>query len=151
MHQFYDFDHPARDDARVTEGEHLRDEMHNLFETFREMLAWSAFLRHRMNTLPQQCEGFLFVDEGGDVLAQLDLMMKSLEFVTPIPTGPCCALYDGAHAALEMTNNPGDYRSHRRLFTLAGYDAESLRRLMGEITTGSSLEVEVFKWLPPLA
>jgi hypothetical protein len=148
-HQFYDFGHPARDDARVTEGEDLDDELYDLFETFREMIAWGELVRHRLNKFPQKCEGF-FSTEGGDVLDQLDPLMVSLGFKSPIPTGPCCALYDEAQAALAMSNNPSDYRPHRRRFSLAGSDTGSLRRLLGEITTGSSLEVEIKRWLPPL-
>jgi hypothetical protein len=123
--------------------------MHDLFETFREMLAYSILMKYRLNVFPQQCGGF-FSDTGGDVRAQLDPLMSSLGFKPAIPTGPCCALFDSPRAVLAMASNPSDYRPYRRIFTLAGDDAESLRRLLGEIALGSSLEVEIDTWLPPL-
>ena len=148
-HLLYDLEHPARDDARVGKG-HVRGRaIYEQFETFREMIAWGEFLTSRVNKLPQRCEGSL-VNRGGDVLALLDPVMKSLGFKTPIPTGPCCALYETTHAAMVTSTTPGNDTEHHG-FYLGGSDAGRLRRILGEITTESSLELKIYEWEPPLA
>ena len=149
LHLLYDFKHPARDDAQVTRGHLMVGAILDQFETFREMIAWGKFLTWRVDKCPQRCEGSL-VNRGGDVLALLDPVMKSLGFKTPIPTGPCCALYETTHAAMVTSTTPGNDTEHHG-FYLGGSDAGRLRRILGEITTESSLELKIYEWEPPLA
>lgn len=148
-HQFYDFNYPVRDDARVVEGEDLEDELNDQFETFREMLAWGILVEHRIWKFPQRCKGFL-TSKDGDVLDKLDPLMSKLEFTTPIQTGSCCALYEERNVVLTTSSNPSDYTPDRRLFSLGGSDVRVLRCLLGEISTNTSLEVEINKWEPPI-
>lgn len=148
LHVLYDFERPARDDARVTKRHAMGGAIHDQFETFREMIAWGKFLTWRVKKLPQRCTGS-FVNRGGDVISLLDPVMKSLGFKTVIPSGPCCALYDATHAAMVSDTTPGgdtDYHG----FSLGGSDAGRLRRILGEIATESSLELKVDEWDPPL-
>jgi len=107
LHVLYDFEHPARDDARVTKRHAMGGAIHDQFETFREMIAWGEFWMSRVNKFPQRCMGSL-VNRGGDVVSLLDPVVKSLGFKTPILTGPCCTLYEGAHAAMVTNTTPGD-------------------------------------------
>lgn len=148
LHLLYDFDYPARDDARVTKRHYLGGTVYNQYETFREMIAYGKFWMFRVEKLSQRCFG-LFVDEGGDVLAQLNPLMESLGFRNPIPTGRCCALYEGTEAAMVTSSTPGDEpRIHG--FHLGGNDARVVRKILGEIKMETSLKVEVKSWEPPI-
>lgn len=148
LHLLYDFEHPARDDARVVKGHIMCETSLAQYETFREMIAWGKFWTWRVEKFPQRCTGS-FVNRGGDVISLLDPVMKSLGFKTPIPTGSCCALYDATHAAMVSDTTPGDDTEYHG-FSLGGSDAGRLRRILGEIATESSLELKVDEWDPPL-
>lgn len=148
LHVLYDFDHPARDDARITKRLATGGALHNQFETFREMIGWGKFLSYRIMKWPQRCVG-LFTDRDGDVLAQLDPVLKSLAFEAPIPTGRCCAIYDSTRASLVSSSTPGDEPKFHT-FELGGRDSGHLRGILGEIATETSLELEIEAWEPPL-
>jgi hypothetical protein len=151
LHLFYDFDHPARDDARVVTMEELGGPVYIQFETFREMVAWGVFLDLRVDKLPQVCRG-LFVSDEGDVLSQLHPIMGALGLKAPplIPTGPCCAMYDGDAAAMVMHATPKDEpRIHG--FFVGADNAGTIRRILGAVATNSSLSVEIKEWTPALA
>ncbi|MEM7435257.1 MAG: SMI1/KNR4 family protein [Myxococcota bacterium] len=148
IHMMYDFDHPARDDARVAAMQDLDETLYNQFDTFREMLAWGEFCTSRVEKFSTVCIGS-FVDDGdGDVLSQLDPIMDSLGFKAPISTGACCSIYDHAEAAMVTSSTPGDEpRIH--LFRLGGADVGSLRKLLGTIADQTGLEVEIEEWDQP--
>ena len=146
LHVLYDFDHLARDDARVTKRHAMGGAIHNQFETFREMLAWGKCLTYCINTFPVRCIGLL-QDSGGDVLSRLDPLMKSLNFASPIPTGPCCSIYLRDDAGMVTSSTPGD-PAEFHYFHLGGWDAQRLRRILGFIQTETSIELEVEKWEP---
>jgi hypothetical protein len=147
QHLFYDFDFPVRDDTRVAEAEDLNDEMSDQFETLREMIAWNKLIKHKIWKFPQQCVGF-FISKGEDILDKLNPVMTNLGFVSPIPTGNCCALYDSGKATLVTSSNPSTCTPDSRLFTAGGINVEVLRYLLGDIATKTSLELEVTKWEP---
>jgi hypothetical protein len=147
LHALYDFEHPARYDARVVKRSPMGGAIYNRFETFREMIVWGVFRSEYVGNLKQRCRGSL-TDGGGDVLSHLDPVMKSMGFVSPIPTGPCCGVYQGAGLGLATSATPGQPpRNH--FFYLGGPNAGRLRRILGEIATETSLELSVDEWWPP--
>lgn len=144
LHLFYDFDHPARDDARVVLTDAGRHELYNHFDTLREMLAWGHFLEFRIMKQPARCCG-LFKDPGENVPEELDLVLDSLGFTTPIPTGPHCRLYEGDRACM-LTSSSIDRPPRTHSFDLGGDDAGYLRQLLGEIATETTLEIKIEEW-----
>jgi len=148
MHVHYDFDHPARDDARVVKRSTLGGSAHPQYETLREMLAWGKFLRYRVERHPQCCRGLL-VDQDKDVLAHLRPVLASMGFVEPIATGRCCALFQRAEAALATSSAPDDEPKYH-LFRLGGREMGTLRKILGVISQETQLEVEVKTWSPPI-
>ncbi|HYO59403.1 MAG TPA: SMI1/KNR4 family protein [Archangium sp.] len=149
LHVFYDFDAPAREDALVTERDARGGELYDRFETLREMLAWGALLRFRVNKMPQKCEGILSSDDP-DLLSHLEPLMSSLGFTKPISTGPRCGLYERHDAVMICNRTPREELLGNQAFRLGGRDAGVLRKILGRITTESSLEVEVDEWIPAL-
>ena len=149
LHIFYDLDSPARADARVTKRHARGGELHDQFETLREMLAWGAFSSYRVGKMPQRCKGILTCDHP-DVLSLLDPLMINLGFRKPIPTGPFCGLYERRDTAMICSSTPRNEPEGIQAFSLGGTDAGTLRRILGSIATESSLEVEVNEWTPAL-
>ncbi len=148
LHVLYDFNHPARDDARVTKRHAMGGDVHDQFDTFREMIAWGKVLTYGLEVHPQRCVGMLS-DVSGDVLSQLDPVMKSLGFAAPIPTGRSCAVYYRPDAGMVTSASVGEEpRFHA--FRLGGSDSGRLRRILGEIATETSLELEIDEWDPRL-
>jgi hypothetical protein len=150
LHLFYDLDLPARSDARVTRRHAEGGERYDQFETFRELLAYGALLSFRIGRLPQSCTALLRGSDS-DILSRLDAVMDGLGFSRPVPTGPCCGLYERGDAAMVCSKIPRDKPEAVMAFTLAGNSAGALRRIMGVIATESSLRVGVSEWNPPLA
>jgi hypothetical protein len=144
LHLFYHFEHPVRDDARVVLMDAGRQELYNHFETLREMIAWGRFLQLRVKVQPNRCRG-IFSDTSGDVREQLDLVLDSLGFTTPISTGPYCGIYEGDRASM-VTSSSIDDPPRIQPFQLGGNDAGYLRRVLGEIAAETSLEVEIKEW-----
>jgi hypothetical protein len=149
LHVFYDFDAPAREDALVTERHAMGGELYDRFETLHEMLAWGALLKFSVNRMPQRCEGMLSCDDP-DLLSHLDPLMSSQGFTKPISTGPRCGLYERHDAVLICERTPREELLGNQAFTLGGRDAGALRKVLGRLTTESSLEVEVDEWTPEL-
>jgi hypothetical protein len=149
LHLFYDLDTPARGDALVTERDARGGELYDQFETLREMLAWGALLKFRIGRMQQKCGGLISGDEE-DLLSRLDPLMLSLGFTKPIVTGPYCGLYERPDAALVCMSTPREELDGSQAFTLGGSNAGVLRRIMGEMTTEGSLEIEVNEWTPAL-
>lgn len=148
LHLLYDFKYPARDDAMVTKRHANGGATYNQFETLREMLAWGELLTRGVDTKPQRCRGLLR-SIGGGVKEELDPVMKSLGFTTPIPTGPCCGLYEADQASMITSTTPGD-EPDLHYFRLGGPSAARLRRIIGEIATETSISVKIKEWEPPL-
>lgn len=134
---YYDFHHSIRDDARV-----------GRFETLREMIAWGEVSMHCVHTHTQRCVGTLS-DSDGEALSRLHPVMRSLGFETPISTGPHCALYLRADAAMVTYSSVGE-RPTLHVFEIGGSDARGLRRILGEVTKETPLELEIDEWDPPL-
>lgn len=149
LHLFYDFDHPARDDARVTLIHAMGGARHAQFDTLREMLAWGGLSTLGIGKLPQVCRGSLR-GESGAVLSQLDAVMFPLGFKKPIPTGVNCGLYERGDASLSASATPRDPPDHLHFFNFGAADAGTLRRILGVIANESSLEVTIKSWTPPL-
>ena len=148
LHLLYDFKYPARDDAMVTKRHANGGATYDRFETFREMLAWGEIWSRGVDTRAQRCGGLLRTTSG-IVKDELDPVMKSLGFTTPIPTGPYCGLYEGDQASMVTSRTPGD-EPDLHSFDLGGPSAGRLRRILGEIATETSIEVKVKEWEPPL-
>ena len=160
FHLFYDFDYAVRDDARVVNFDLERSSLYRNkrrryalggplyigFDTFREMLAWGEFFTSRIEKLPQQCSGLF--RGSADITRHLDSIMANLRFTKPIPTGTCCALYDRPDAAMKVRATPREPPSERHFFALGAQDPGVLQRILGEIASGSSIEVEVRSWGP---
>ncbi|WAS90506.1 SMI1/KNR4 family protein [Nannocystis punicea] len=148
-HAFYDLDQPVRDDAMVVSGEALDDELEPSFETFREMLAWGALLTHGIQRHPQRCVGVL-KDRDGDVRARLDPVLHSLGFACPIAAGRWCGVYRGPHADMISKVSPAvEPRLH--VFRIGATDSTTIRRILGEIVSETSLELKIDGWQPELA
>ena len=145
LHLFYDFKAPARDDALVTSRDARGGELHDGFETLREMLAWGAVSLFRVERTSQRCEGSLKGDDP-DFLSQLDPLMSGLGFTQPVSTGPFCRLYERPDVVMTCRGKPRARLGNRRTFELGGNDTGTLRRILGEISTATSLEVKVKEW-----
>ncbi len=146
---FYNLDLPVRDDARVLACPADGGSIQNKFETFREMLAWSALVRLRVMSSPQRCEGTLR-DADLDVFGKLAPVLESLGLHNAVPTGPFCGVFDGPDAAMACTVPPREKPQRIVVFFLGGSDAGTLRRILGTIVTESSLNLEIRRWEPPL-
>ncbi|NMO21035.1 SMI1/KNR4 family protein [Pyxidicoccus fallax] len=149
LHVFYDLEAPARADALVTWGDTWGNVLHEGFETLREMLAWGAVLSFRVGKMPQQCEGIITGEPVG-FLSRFDSVMSRLGFTQPVPTGPYCRLYERPDAAMVCSSPSAATFKGGQAFTLGGVDEGALRRILGEIATEPSLEVEVDEWMPEL-
>jgi hypothetical protein len=149
LHLFYDFDVSTRSDALVTKRDAEGGESYDKFETLCAMLAWGAFFKFKVGNMPQECGGIIRCNDSG-LLVHLDPLMNSLGFTTPIPTGRFCRLYERNDVAMVCNGAPKPGFDNVLAFTLAGSNAGTLRRILGEIATESSLEVKVKRWAPPL-
>jgi len=149
LHLFYDFSAPIRDDALVTKRDAQGGELHDMFETLREKLAWGALFIYRVSEMPQQCNGLLEGDEP-DFLSRLDPVMSGLGFTQPVRTGRSCRLYERSDAAMVCNGVPRAGVGNRVAFTLGGSNAETLRRILGAVSMESLLNVLVCKWDPAL-
>ena len=140
LHMYYDFNYPARDDARVTMRDAEGGDDYKRYETFREMLAVKAA---HVNALrrPDFCTGTL---QGNDaVLPQLDPVMNRLSFTKPnIPTGSRCGLYEGSQAIMITTGSIG-LGIKTCGFVLGGSDSIVLRNILGTIETATDLTLRV--------
>lgn len=151
MPHFYDLDAPARGDALVASKEEGADadDLYEHFETMREMLAWSALSRFRLDKAPQTCNG-TFSGDPPNLLALVEPVMSRLGFSQPIPTGPYCGLYERDDAAMICKGMPRHGADSARSFELGGTTSGALRKILGEIAAATSLEVDVDEWVPAL-
>lgn len=149
LHLFYDFNVSTREDALVTKRDAQGGELFDMFGTLREMLARGALFRFRVRKMPQQCEGMI-KGNNSDFLLRLDSVLTGLGFTKPISTGRRCRLYDRPDASIICDGLPRSGVDNMLSFTLGGGTAGTLRKILGEIATESSLEVQVYKWTPML-
>lgn len=148
-HAFYDLDRPVRDDALVVAGELLdEDDLVPSFETLREMIAWGALASHGVYKRPQRCVGMLESTKG-DALSQLDPVLRAFGLEPSIETGRYCGVYRGPAFDLVSKSMPGAH-PHLQGFMVGGTDASKIRRLLGEVTTQTSLELKISEWDPPI-
>lgn len=138
LHVFYDFQHPARDDARVAKGEDWLGPSFPQFETLREMIACGEFLTLRVRTFPCRCIGILTLSSG-EILPQLTPVMESLGFMSLIPTGPHCALYEGGRAAM-ATSSSLRPAADNHIIEFGAESEQIMRRVLGEIVSETQLE-----------
>jgi hypothetical protein len=149
VHIAYDFDHTARDDARVTRAtdEPLLEDQS--FETFREMLAYGVLSRTKLSVQGQRLEAVLSDKAGGGVAAQLAPVMANLGFTSPIETGEYCSLFEREDAVLigfmYLGRDPA-----MQATSLGARGQAEIRSLLGTITTETGLEVSIDEWDPPL-
>ncbi len=149
LHVLYDFEHPARDDARITRRHAQGGGFHNQFATFREMIAYGEVSVRSVKTRAQRCEGVFIDRESRNVCALLEPVMRSLGFDLPVATGEHCGIYSRFDAAMIMLA-PLDRDPWMQVFRLGASDQGRIRRILGEIATETSLEIEVDKWEPPI-
>ena len=148
-HAFYDLDSPARDDALVVAGEFLdEEELVPSFETLREMIAWGALASHGVRKHPQRCAGMLR-SSSGDVMPQLDPVLRSFGLEPAVETGCYCGVYRGPSIDFISTSTPGK-DPHLQAFDVGATNATKIRRLLGEVTQETSLELKIYRWGPPL-
>jgi hypothetical protein len=148
-HAFYDLDRPARDDALIVDGEYLdEEELVPSFETLREMIAWGALFTHGVRKHPQRCAGML-ESSSEDARLQLGAVLEALGFENPIATGRYCGVFRGPGMDMVSRSRPGD-SPHLQAFDLGAADATTIRRLLGEITSTTSLELRITEWDPVL-
>lgn len=142
LHMYYDFNYPARDDARLTRRAAEGGDDFRAFETFREMIA-SFVVKCSAMSSPVSCFGILMNNTGGDILPELDPVMDSLGFKKPaIPTGLRCGLYEGSQAIMDVSTAP-DLVTHISGFCLGGSDANILRNILGTIATETDFTLDV--------
>jgi len=140
LHMYYDFNYPARDDARVTMRQAEGGEDYKQFETFREMIATKAASIHAVK-FPVFCNGTILSDD--DILPQLDPILESLGFKKPeIATGPRCGLYEGLLATM-VTTGSMDIGLNSCGFVLGGSDANILRNILATIATETNFILNV--------
>lgn len=147
LHYFYDLDQPLRGDALVVRMLSPRDEAHEQFETFREMLAWGELWTQRVERAPQQCTGTLRAD--GDLLVRLEPLLRRLGFQQPIETGSYTGLYEREDAALVCSGTPND-PPVTQSFGLGGRDAVTLTQILSEVAGELTVQVKPSAWKPPL-
>ncbi|RJS16198.1 hypothetical protein DRW03_31170 [Corallococcus sp. H22C18031201] len=149
LHLFYELDAPVRADARVTLRHGRGGDLHDQFETLREMLAWGALLQFGVGRMPQQCEG-MFSSNAADVRSQLAPLLRDHGFTEPVPVGPYCGLYERSDAIVVCNSALIEGPVDSQMFTLGGDDAGALRKLLGVIATETRLKVAVNEWTPAL-
>jgi hypothetical protein len=146
---FYDLSQPQRNDALIDERETTGD-VTSMTETLREWLAWASLNTMRINGAPQQCRGGFVLPEDQDVSAQLFPILNDIGFVRSVPGGQYCGVFERADAALSCKISAEAAKRHLLSYRLGGSDAGSMRRVLGEIATNTSIKVTAEEWQPPL-
>jgi len=121
MPHFYDLDAPVCGDSREVSKEEGADadDLYEHFESLREMLAWSALSRFRLNKASQTCHG-TFSGDPPNLLVLLEPVMSRLGFTQPIPTGSFRGLYERDDAAMICNGSPEQGVDRARTFELGG-------------------------------
>lgn len=149
VHIAYDFDHTARDDARVTRAtdEPLLEDQS--FETFREMLTYGALSRTTVSVQAQRLEAVLSDRSARAVTSQLRPVMAKLGFTSPIETGEYCSLFERQDAVLVGFMYLGSSPAMQAV-SMGAPSQAAIRSILGEITSETGLEVGIDEWDPPL-
>lgn len=149
-HAFYDLERPCRDDALIVAGEDCddEDELTPSFETLREMIAWGAMILLGVGQRPQRCVGML-KNPNGDVMPVLDPVLGSMGLQSAVETGRYCGAYRGDGIDFASKSTPGR-NPDLQVFDIGAGDTTAIRRLLGEITNETMLELEIDGWDPPV-
>ncbi|MCY0991085.1 SMI1/KNR4 family protein [Nannocystis sp. ILAH1] len=146
----YDLESPVRGDAGIVMVDADGDVVTRMYETFREMISFGNFLQFRLPRTAQRCDGWLEVSGGKTVSTELAPVLTARGFSEPVATGPYVGIFDRDDAALVCkTRNPANPLGVEH-FTLGGPSVAALRRILGEVTIRSSIEVKVHSWRPPV-
>lgn len=145
---FYNLDETARDDALILTARGYDEPPTKMWETFREMLAHANLVAFRIRSSPRYCRG-TFTDPEDDVPAKLDPIMAERGFVSAVPTGAYCRVLEGVDATMAVWADPTDEERDFMVFRLGGQSEAVVRRLLGEISEATDLEIEVDEWGPP--
>lgn len=149
IHLYCDVSKPARADAMVRSFDPEGGFIKNDFETLREMIGWSVFLRFRMYRFVQRCVGTLR-GERGNILAQLEPVLTALGFVKTLPSGTFLGIYERADAGITCSLTPDETAVPYMFFRFGADDEALIRSILGTINLEAGLEVEVEEWIPPL-
>lgn len=142
---YYDLAHPLRDDALVMRAFMEAGPEIRAAETFREFLAAGALIRFRVMLAPQRCFGAL-VDPKRGAADQLEVVMGRIGFTSPITTGPFGRLYERDDMTMVAESSVKPENLGILVFRIGGPSVAAIRRLLGEIATGSSLQVDADRW-----
>lgn len=118
------------------------------FETLREMIAWGALFTHGVRKHPQRCVGML-ESSSDDARLQLGEALQALGFEVPIATGRYCGVFRGPGMDMVSRSKPVE-NPHLQGIDVGAADATTIRRLLGEITSTTSLELKISQWDPVL-
>ncbi|MEM7156594.1 MAG: hypothetical protein AAF799_27350 [Myxococcota bacterium] len=144
---FYDFEHPVRDDALVCRAVVEAGPVVKMIETFREYIAVQALMNHRVMTAPQRCFG-AFVTSSSGMGEKLDEVMGTLGFTTPVATGSYCGLYETEDMTMVARATITPENEGIRVFHVSGPSVTAIRRLLGEIATATTFQVDADEWTP---
>jgi len=148
--RYYDLAHPAKEDAPVFVAGPDEADFELDFETLRELIGSAVFKNHRLRNLPFRCEGLLVKEDKGDALEELLPLFEELGFRAPIPCGPLCLLYDDGTVAFSSYRSPTWHTPHIVPFNVGGPSLAALRKLLGVISTSTSLATKRLNWNPAL-
>lgn len=142
LHMYYDFNHRARDDARVVKRHAEGGDVYNFGETFRELLASDAAQINAMS-FPEYCSGALLDETSSDILPQLNPIMDSLGFERiPFPKGPRVEIYVSDKATM-LFSTTLDTGTNAGAFTLGGVDRDCLCKILGTIAAETDFIFDV--------
>jgi len=141
LHMYYDFNYPARDDARLTRRAEDGGEDFRAYDTFREMIASTVVRRSAMRST-HFCYGTVS-SETGNILPEIEPVIASLGFTKPdVPTGIRCGLFEGKDAIMSVTTAPGLVSNVCGVVLGCG-DLKRLRNILGTITTEADFHLEI--------
>ena len=140
LHMYYDFNFPARDDARVTMRQAEGGEDYGQFDTFREMLATRVAQIHAIR-LPIFCTGTMVGNE--DILPALEPVLEASGFAkSSIPAGDRCGIFEGQDVIL-ITTGSMDIGLQSCGFVLGGQEANDVRLILGAIDSETDFLLDV--------
>jgi hypothetical protein len=145
--RYYDLAHPVKDDAPVYVAG-PEDDFEPEYETLRELIASAVFDNHRLRPMPFRCEGLIVAEDQGDALEVLAPLLEELGFRKPVPCGPLCLLYDDGTLAFSSYRSPAWPTPYVVPFNLGGPSLGMLRKLLGMISTSTSLVTKNLTWKP---
>ncbi|MEZ4383510.1 MAG: hypothetical protein R3A79_19425 [Nannocystaceae bacterium] len=151
-HFVYDFDHPARDDARLAAMSPYDDEPDWPvgYETFRDFFVQMVFYQYLLAEREQQVVFTLEAEEGGAVHRHADPILASLGFVSPVAMGPYARFYESGHQAA-ITSASLDPPGPSRVRVRVGCDTvHGARAIMDRLAAHEALTVRRVRWEPEL-